>query len=339
MSPSKGASRSEQGASRRHRPFTLVLSGGGARGFAHAGVLRVLEAYGFRPSALVGVSMGAVVAVTYSLREDWYTALLTADTSGFPGPLPPRRNRLSISERARVVYSYIRALRDMTLGWGVGTHALDEGERFLRSLTEDRDLEEGRVPVAVCATDLGSGERVIIRSGSAAQAIYASSALAGVLPPLERPGGRLLADGAYVDIAPIDVARAYRNPVVIAVDPGQLLEAAEIHNGLQALMRAFDICHRRHAELRFDEADLVLRPTFPRPIDTLDFDKRRECIAAGMRVARANRGRIEQLLLTTAAVPSGDGLARAAKSARADQRGGQAAGRGRQHARHGASRG
>jgi NTE family protein len=174
-------------------------------------------------------------------------------------------------------------------------HALGEGEMFLRTLTQDRDLEDGRVPIAVCATDLLSGERVLIRSGNAARAAYASSALAGVLPPLEE-SGKLLADGAYADIAPIDVARDYGNPIVIAVDPGQPQEAKEVRNGLQAIMRAFDICHTRHADLRFEAADLVLRPVFRRTINALDFDASRECIAAGMRVARDHRGRLEELL-------------------------------------------
>ena len=278
------------------RPFTLVLSGGGARGFAHVGVLRVFEAYGFRPSALVGVSMGAIVGTTYSLRDDWYTALLEADTSAFPSPLPSRsESKGHLVQQTRVLYTYLHALRDMALGWGVGIHALAEGETFLRTLTQDQNLEDGRVPIVLCATDLRSGARVLIRSGNAAQAAYASSALAGVLPPREE-SGKLLADGAYVDIAPIDVARDYGNPIVIAVDPGQLQEENEVRNGLEAIMRAFDICHRRHADLRFEEADLVLRPEFRRSINTLDFDASRECVAAGMRVARAHRRRLEELL-------------------------------------------
>ena len=67
-------------------PFALVLSGGGARGFAHVGVLRALEARGLRPAAVVGVSMGAVVATTYALRDDWYSALLAMDTRAFTRP-------------------------------------------------------------------------------------------------------------------------------------------------------------------------------------------------------------------------------------------------------------
>jgi NTE family protein len=295
-SPKRFDARKHRAVERRHGMFTLVLSGGGARGFAHVGVLRVLEAYGFRPSALVGVSMGAVVGVTYSLRDDWYAALLGADTSGFPSPLPLRpTSGQDLARRVSALYAYLHAIRDVALGWGIGIHALADGERFLRKLTGDQNLEGGRIPIAVSATDLRSGERVILRSGSAARAAYASSALAGVLPPLGR-SGTLLADGAYVDLAPIDVAREYGNPVVIAVDPGQLLEANEIRNGLQAVMRAFDICNRHHADLRFEEADLVLRPTFRRHIDMLDFGASRECVAAGMRVVRAHRRCLEELL-------------------------------------------
>ena len=60
----------------RHRRFTLVLAGGGTRGYAHVGVLRALEHMGLAPSGIAGVSMGAVVGATYALRDDWYTALI-----------------------------------------------------------------------------------------------------------------------------------------------------------------------------------------------------------------------------------------------------------------------
>jgi len=66
------------------RPFSLVLAGGGARGYAHAGVLRGLQHMGLQPVGLVGVSMGAIVASTYALREDWYEALLSTHPRNFP---------------------------------------------------------------------------------------------------------------------------------------------------------------------------------------------------------------------------------------------------------------
>lgn len=283
-----GSSHSSGARSSSVARFTLVLGGGGARGFAHVGVLRALEAYGLRPAAIVGVSMGAVVATTYALREDWYSALLAMDTRAFPHPfrtvggsLAPMRARLGR------FLGYTHAMRDMFLGWGIGIHALFSGARLLRELTLGRNLENGRVPVAVCATDLRSGRRVVFRSGSASAAAYASSALAGVLPPLRR-GDQLLCDGAYADIAPVDVARSFGHPLVIAVDAGQPQASTEVQNGFQVLTRALEICSLTHAHLRFEQADFVLRPRFHRAIHTLDFSTRRECVAAGVRSVRQN---------------------------------------------------
>ena len=282
---------------RPHRPFTLVLSGGGARGFAHVGVLRSLESSGYRPDAIVGVSMGAVVGATYALRLDWYRALVDMATDQLAGPHhTPGDGELSLSAKVRALFSYPHVAWDMYFGWGVGIHSLTAGTDILRTLTGDRDLEDGRVPIAVCATDLLAGERVVMRQGPAAEAMYASSALAGVLPPLQH-GGRLLADGVYADIAPIDVARELGPPTVIAVDAGQSVPSPAIRNGFQALMRAVEICHQHHARLRFDEADLVLRPEFIKAIDTLDFSAKRECIASGLRAVRINRARLRDVLV------------------------------------------
>ena len=284
-----------------YSPFTLVLGGGGARGFAHVGVLRGLEAYGLRPHAIVGVSMGAVVGVTYALRSDWYCALLEMDTSAFPGPLHTHgATRRRLPDKVRASLTYLRAVKDLFSGWGVGERALDAGQSLLQTLTAGRNLEDARIPLAVSTTDLRSGHRYVFRTGKAAEAIYASSALAGIIPPLMHQE-RILADGAYADIAPIDVARAFASPIVIAVDPGQELEATEIRNGYQALMRAIEICHLRHADVRFAEADLVLRPAFQRTIDTLDFNARHVCIAAGLRAVREHRDDLVRLLTQSAA--------------------------------------
>jgi NTE family protein len=279
-----------------HRPFSLVLAGGGARGYAHVGVLRALEAEGIRPDAIVGVSMGAVIGVTYALRDDWYAALLDMDTTPFPGPLPTYKEwNAPLWQRMRAAGTYLRLAFDFTVGWGVGTKALSHGMRTLQKLSQGRNLEEGRLPVAVCATDLRTGSRVVFRSGPAAEVAYASAAIAGVLPP-QRRGDRLLVDGVYADIAPVDVARDFAPPLVLAVDPAQPLAPRQVRNGFQAMLRAVEICQMRHADLRFDDADLVLRPPFRRIIDTLDFDARRECVAAGLRAVRQRRDTLHRLL-------------------------------------------
>ncbi|MFV1986914.1 MAG: patatin-like phospholipase family protein [Gemmatimonadota bacterium] len=276
----------------RESEFTLVLAGGGARGFAHVGVLRALEASGLRPAAIIGVSMGAVVAATYALNPDWYRLLVAMDTGVFPGP--GSLGRAPDAHWLRRVITGLGSVRDMwTLvhGWGVGERAQPDASALLHELTQDMDLDEGRIPIALCATDLRTGVRVVLEKGLAADAAYASAALAGVVPPLEKDG-YLLCDGAYADLAPIDVARRFGPPTVIAVDLVQPLADGRIHNGFQALTRAVEICHLHHAELRFQEADVVLRPHFRRPIGALDFGAKRECIAAGVRAVHRRRAEL-----------------------------------------------
>lgn len=279
--------------SARHVPFAMVLAGGGARGLAHAGALRALEHYGYRPKAVVGVSMGAVVAVTYALNPDWYAALVNLDVEGFPAA--PKPSTPGLFARLRALAAAERLLQNMVFGWGIGAPSLDWGRRLLDQLTLGKTLEEGRIPVATVATDLGSGKRVVLDQGSAAVAALASAALAGIVPPLVHDG-LLLVDGAYADLVPVDVARRHHTALVIAVDPYQDPGSQLPRNGVQAMLKAMEICAREHANLRFAEADLVLRPRFPFPIDTLEFFHKRVAIAAGARAVRAMLVQLRALL-------------------------------------------
>jgi NTE family protein len=280
-----------------HRPYVLVLAGGGARGFAHVGVLRALEQKGLAPAAIVGVSMGAIVGATYSLNPDWYASLLAIDETDLPVPRLPSLASTSDNSIAGPVrlLRYARTAWRVGSGWGAISGGLTRGRRVLRLLTLNGDLAAGRLPVAVCATDLHTGMRVTLHAGSAAEAVYASSAMAGLLPPIELADG-LLVDGAYADLAPIDVARSFGHPVTIAVDAGQNGYGGQVETGLQAMVRALEICHRQHAQLRFEQADLVLRPDFRRSIDVLDFSARRECVAAGIRAVRAQLELFKEVL-------------------------------------------
>ncbi len=281
------------GYTKKHRAFALVLSGGGGRGLAHAGVLRALEHYGYRPQAIVGVSMGAIVGATYALNPDWYHALVNMDTRAFPEPTRPTGDDLRA--RIRAMLASERALLEMLLGWGVGERSVEAGMELLRNLTAGKRLEEGRIPVAVIAADIQSGQRVVFQRGPAAEALYASSALPGILPPFRR-GEAMLVDGSYVDNAPVDVARNFGTEIVIAVDASQTQEPSEIRNGFQAMLRAMEICHHQHTQIRFEEADLVIKPHYPFAIETLDFNHKRLCVAVGMRAVRQSMAKLDRLL-------------------------------------------
>lgn len=278
------------------RSFAIVLGGGGARGFAHAGVLRALEHRGWRPSAIVGVSMGAVVGAAYALRADWYSAMVDFADAAFPEALHgvTTGSHGSGSGLRRLV-SGARTMWDLGHGWGAGASDLRTGLKALQQLLGGADLSAGRVPVVVSATDLLSGDRVIMEEGPAVEGVYASAALAGVLPP-RRIGPYLLADGAYTDICPIDVAHELGFERVVAVNPGRSDVVDDIRNGLQGLMRATEICYLHHAALRFEQADWVIRPRFRHAVDTLDFGAHRDCVAAGIRAVTEDSPSLARVL-------------------------------------------
>lgn len=281
---------------RRRRSFALVLAGGGARGAAHVGVLRALEHLGQPPAAIVGVSMGAIVGATYALNPNWYQVLVHFDRGRLPGVFGGDPEHPIARLRAMVESG--RALRHLLLRWGTLTAAEPAIRELLAEYTLGQELEAARIPFAAVATDLTSGDRHVMTQGNAADAIYASGALAGILPPA-RSGDLLLADGAYADVAPIDVARELGGDVVVAVDASQRLLAGPPRNALQALSRAMEIGFGQQAKTRMREADLVIRPDYPCPVNTLDFSHHRRCVAAGARSTLRRRHELRALLASS----------------------------------------
>lgn len=275
------------------KSFGLVLGGGGARGLAHVGALRALNHLGYYPDVIVGVSMGAVVAATYSLNENWYKDLVEMDNTGFP--TIPTFSTGGIKSKLKNVVAAKRVLQDNYFGWGVGERTVDWGRGVLKHLTNDKSLQDGRVPIYTSSTDLYTGKRVVRNSGNAVDAIYASSALAGILPPFA-DGQYLLVDGAYSDIAPVDVAMETGVDFVIAIDPSQKRTNHQPTNGLDVLLRSVEICQNEHADMRFNLSDIVLKPDFKHSIGTMEFQNKRDCIAAGARAVRRASFEIKRLM-------------------------------------------
>ena len=109
-------------------------------------------------------------------------------------------------------------------------------------------------------------------------------------------GGRILVDGGYCDLAPVDVARAAGADVVIVVDAATNFETKTPVNGLQAMFRAIEICQNEHTHLRFKAADMIIRPAIDPPVGVLEFESKRRCTAAGARAALRSRAEIRRLI-------------------------------------------
>lgn len=221
----------------------LVLSGGSARGFAHVGVIRVLQAQGVEPDIVVGSSAGAIVAVA------WASGL----------------NALQLTEATRALEMSTFAdftLPDLGLPVLGGERGWVRGERLRRwidQVTGGRPLEALPRRVAVVATDLQSGRPVAFTHGSAGLAVQASAAVPGVfVPPLI--GGRHYVDGQVSSPVPVTLARSLGADVVIAVDATFPPEHAEIAHTVGVLFQAFTIATQRVKMHELAQADLVITP-------------------------------------------------------------------------------
>lgn len=283
----------------------LALGGGGARGLAHIGVVRALLRAGIPVHVLTGTSMGAIVAVAFALGDperggvlrmlEEGTALRTPIRMAYPG-----ERRAGIVERVRNLIAAERILTSNVLGWG--TPLLSGVMPLLKEVTRDGRLEDAPVRVGVVATDVESGERVVLTQGNAALAAMASAALPIVFPPV-RIGGRLLVDGGFVELVPVVAARELGADLVVAVDVSMEEAGSPVRSGLESLIRAASICSRHHTEAILAQADLVIRPRFSVPIDTLDFDRAREAIEAGLRAGREAVPVLRDLLRRAGARP------------------------------------
>ena len=244
----------------------LVLSGGAARGYAHVGVIRVLEAHGLRPSIVVGSSAGSVVGALYA--------------SG-----------LSVDELEKAVSELGRGtFNDFVLpgfGFFPGERGLIKGDRLHRFI-DDRVathmIENFPIRFAAVATDLSTGELQIFNAGDVGAAVRASSSVPGIIAPAEI-GGRMYADGQISSPVPVGAARRLGARTVIAVDVIYPAEDALIYSALSVLFQTFTISVNRLKKFELAHADLVIAPELPRTEGQMSFRDRERLIAAGEKAA------------------------------------------------------
>jgi len=225
----------------------LVLSGGAIRGAAHIGVFRALRELSVLPDLICGSSAGAIAGALWSFgysEEEMREATMTFD--------PFALWRTSWSGPAILDPSYF-------------------SEHWAQYL--DRDLESGRVPVYVVATDVLSAEPVLMYRGPALPAIQASSALSPFWPPVQI-GHRLLFDGGYSLNVPVEPVRSLCQ-TVIAVDVNPLNDRDEdcIRSSWRLFNRGLEISGRRSAERSLSLADVVIEPRDIHAVDPLDRTK------------------------------------------------------------------
>lgn len=279
----------------RRRPprLGLALGGGGARGGIHVGVLKVLEEAGIPVSCIAGTSIGALVGGFYALSlnagrlEERIRSYLSSDTF--------RRARFNLMAQAdglkeAPLFSRIASFikKEFLLAMALTRPHLIPKEQFQENLAyfiPDVRMEGTRIPFAAMATDLETGEGVLIREGSLRDAVYASCTYPGVVEAV-RLQGRLLVDGGVVCMVPVEAARSLGADLVLAVNAEKCIgEEVEGLSGIEVLFRADDIMAAELTRVQTEKADILIHPGVGN-IKWYDFQRMPEYIAIGEKAAR-----------------------------------------------------
>jgi NTE family protein len=260
--PSRDATISAPSLERRELKLGLALGGGAARGFAHLGVIEVLEEAGLRPSYVVGTSAGSLVAALYASGKSTSELARMAETmqeADITDWMLPILNR--------------GALRGEALA------------RYVNTQVGGRPLENMKIPLGIVATDLKSGESITFRRGNTGTAVRASSAVPAVFQPV-RIGEREYVDGGLVAPVPVRQTRDMGANFVIAVDISSDPEGNPSGDTFQILMQTFAIMGKTINTLSLKEADFVVRPALS-GVKSADFGARMRSIEAGRAAMRA----------------------------------------------------
>jgi len=212
----------------------LALGSGGARGFAHLGVIKVLRENGIPIDLIAGSSMGAMVGCFYGAGLDI--------------------DRL---------YTLAKAFkRKYYLDFTVPKMGFISGKRvkdLIRIFTHGKELQDLDIPVAVVATDLVSGEKVVFKDGPISNAVRASIAIPGIFTP-EKLNGRLLIDGGVIDRIPVSVVKDMGADIIIAVDVSHVNTNTEITSIFDVIMQSIDIMQMELVTNREIASDIMIRP-------------------------------------------------------------------------------
>jgi len=258
------------GAAPRKPKIALALGGGAARGFAHIGVIKMLESHGIYPDYVVGTSAGAVVGSLYAAGYDAFAMQKIAQ---------------QLDEK-------------IFADWTLGGRGLLKGEAlqdFINQHINRRPLEQLNRRFATVATDLNSGERVVFRTGDTGMAVRASAAVPGVFQPTQFRGHSYV-DGGLTSPVPVQAARDMGADIVIAVDISAKPEGQPTDSMTAIMWQTTTIMGGAIAANELKGADVVIRPRLPY-VKSWDFTARNEAMIEGERAALAALPAIKQKLL------------------------------------------
>jgi NTE family protein len=254
--PDSAASTPSARVPRKSLKLGLALGGGGARGFAHVGVIQVLEEAGIHPQLVVGTSVGSMVAAFYAAGRQGAQLQKLAE---------------NMEEWGLTDWNLPLMSRGLIKGKNLAN--------YVATVTGGKRIEDLPLPLGIVATDLKTGQGVLFQRGDVATAVWASSAVPAVFEPV-RISGRDYVDGGLVSPVPVRYARQMGADIVLAVDISSSPETNQASGIVQLVLQTFTIMGQSIKEFELREAEVVVKP----PLDgvgSASFGERQRSIQAG----------------------------------------------------------
>jgi len=274
VAPSESAGSVESTAFKDIPPprVALVLGGGGARGFAHVGVLRVLEKEKIKVDLVVGTSVGSLIGALYAAE---------------PNTFELEWKSFQLDKEDLFDFSFFAAKTGPVKGEAV--------QQFLRANIKERRIEDFAIPFIAVATDLNTGEMVLFREGDVIQAVRASVSIPGVFTPA-RVGTRTLVDGGVVANVAVDVARDAGADIVIVSNITSNVVDHEVEDVVSIILQSVNIMMSKMAAHELQNADVVITPKIG-DVGTLDFTQKKRCMEEGIAATEAQVAAIKNAVV------------------------------------------
>ena len=291
---------------KKARPrWGLALGGGGARGIAHVGILKSLERSGLIPDVITGTSIGALVGGAYACNPDaaflekrFFEVLAPDSEENKPLKLISRLNWAENGEPTMFNRLFRSLQKEIFVGIAMfrnGIWSTEDLRRSVAAFLPDIDLAETRIRFAPLTVDLVTGRTRLLESGPIIEAVMASCAVPGFMPPVGVEES-LLMDGGLADLIPAGAARSCGAEAVIGVDVGlQLCRSCDIADGIDAINRATDIMSHHLGHAGRSQSDLLIEP-LDAPLDWTDFEGYKNLVQKGESAAESAMDEIRALL-------------------------------------------
>lgn len=251
--------------------IALVLGGGGSKGFAHIGVLKVLEAQKIPVHMVVGTSAGSVVGSLYASGKSAFELQEIA---------------LKMDKDKIIDYDWKI--------WSGGLIIGDKLENFINTYVKNTPIEKLKIPFYAVATNIATGEETVFARGNTGMAVRASCSVPAVFQPL-KIGNNTYVDGGVVSPVAVNVARRNGADIVIAVDISGGLQRTVPDGMFDSIKKSVDIMYSKIAEYQIKHADVVIRPNM-KHISSTEMEKFNEAILEGEKAATLKLPELQQMM-------------------------------------------